>query len=82
MLCILLLFSICVLPCVISTTVRGYVNSQRLARDEERTALCHGTSDANVFVIVFQSRVVPNNRNGLRKTIFQTVKENGFSAAF
>ena len=62
MLCILLLFCsvlICVLPCVISTTVRGYVNSQRLARDEEMTALYHGTSDANVFVILFQSRVVP-----------------------
>ena len=25
---------------------------------------------------------IRNNRNGLRKTIFQTVKKNGFSVAF
>ena len=59
MLCILLLFSICVLLRVISTTVSEYVNSKRLAREDERTVLYHGDSGANCFVIVFQSRVVP-----------------------
>ena len=53
--CVVLLFSICVLPYFVSTMLRKQVNLQRLARDEERIDLCCHYSGANVFVIVSQS---------------------------
>ena len=53
--CVVLLFSICVLPYFVSTMLRKQVNLQRLARDEETIDLCCHYSGANVFVIVSQS---------------------------
>ena len=82
MLCILLLFSICVLLRVISTTVSEYVNLKRLAREDERTVLYHGDSQV---LIVLSSSFNPglyhwrirNIRNGV-KPIFRTLGKSNF----
>lgn len=47
--CVVLLFSICLLPYFVSTMLRKQVNLQRLARDEERIDLCCHYSGANVL---------------------------------